>query len=113
MKKNRKKQNVQWVLALLIGFAIVNALCFCYACQAGWLDTPNGAAPSAWQPGALLVHGTEGYGIARVDGKRPPQPGGNSGYALLMGSSHTQGKKVRPYSNRMIPSKRCACGHLQ
>ena len=67
MGKNSRKQLLQWIFALVLGFAIVNALCFFYERPAGWLDTPAGAAPAAWQPGALIVHGTEGYGVSRVD----------------------------------------------
>lgn len=98
MKKNRKKQIFQWALALLAGFAVVNALCFFYERQPGWLDTPNGAAPSVWRPEALILHGTEGYGVARVDRNGFLNPEGTLAdrYVLMMGSSHTQGKEVRP-----------------
>lgn len=98
MKKNSRKQQFQWVLALTMGFAIANALCFFYERPAGWMDTPTGAAPAAWQPGALIVHGTEGYGVSKVDENGFLNPEGPLAdrYVLMMGSSHTQGKEVRP-----------------
>ena len=98
MKKNRRKQGFQWGLALVMGFAIVNALCFFYERPAGWVDTPAGAAPAAWQPGALIVHGTEGYGVSKVDENGFLNPEGPLAdrYVLMMGSSHTQGKEVYP-----------------
>ena len=67
VKKNGRKQVFQWALALTLGFLIANALCFFYKRPVGWLDTPNGAATSVWRPGTTLVHGTEGYGYARID----------------------------------------------
>ena len=98
MGKNSRKQLLQWIFALVLGFAIVNALCFFYERPAGWLDTPAGAAPAAWQPGALIVHGTEGYGVSRVDENGFLNPEGPLAdrYVLMMGSSHTQGKEVYP-----------------
>ena len=98
MGKNSRKQLLQWIFALALGFAIVNALCFFYERQAGWLDTPAGAAPSAWRPGALIVHGTEGYGVSIVDENGFLNPEGTLAdrYVLMMGSSHTQGKEVCP-----------------
>lgn len=98
MKKNSGKQMVQWMLALVSGFLIANALCFFYERPVGWLDTPKGAAPSVWRPGALIVHGTEGYGVSRVDGNGFLNPEGtlSDRYVLMMGASHTQGKEVRP-----------------
>ena len=98
MKKNGRKQTRQWILALLAGFCLVNALCFGYERQPGWLDTPNGAATSVWRPGAVIVHGTEGYGISKVDENGFLNPDGTLAerYVLMMGASHTQGKEVSP-----------------
>lgn len=98
MKKNGRKQVFQWALALALGFLIANALCFFYERPVGWLDTPNGAATSVWRPGALIVHGTEGYGVSIVDENGFLNPEGTLAdrYVLMMGSSHTQGKEVCP-----------------
>ena len=98
MGKNSRKQLLQWIFALVLGFLIANALCFFYERPVGWLDTPNGAATSVWRPGAVMVHGTEGYGIARVDRNGFLNPEGilADRYVLMMGSSHTQGKEVCP-----------------
>ncbi|MDO5546171.1 MAG: hypothetical protein Q4F81_10200 [Eubacteriales bacterium] len=98
MKKNGRKQALQWVLALLAGSFLVNALCFFYERQPGWLDTPRGASASVWRPGAVIVHGTEGFGISKVDDNGYLNPAGALAdrYVLMMGASHTQGKEVSP-----------------
>lgn len=91
-----KRQILQWALALMAGFLAANALCFLYERPAGWLDTPNGPAPSLWRPGAVMVHGTEGYSVSRVDERGFLNPAGvlADRYVLIMGASHTQGKEV-------------------
>ena len=98
MKRNGRKQVCQWALALLAGFFVVNALCFGYERQPGWLDTPEGPAASVWRPGAVIVHGTEGYGISKVDENGFLNSDGTLAerYVLMMGASHTQGKEVSP-----------------
>lgn len=94
MKKT--KGLCQWLFSFAIAFCLVNALCFLYDRPTGWFDTPNGPSPAGWQPGSILVHGTEGYGITRVDENGYLNPPGKleSNYILMMGSSHTQGKEV-------------------
>ena len=96
MRKNGRKQVFQWTSALLAGFFVVNALCFGYERQPGWLDTPEGPAASVWRPGAVIVHGTEGYGISKVDENGFLNSDGTLAerYVLMMGASHTQGKEV-------------------
>lgn len=86
----------QWFLSIAIAFCLVNALCFLYERPTGWFDTPNGPSLAGWRPGSVLVHGTEGYGITRVDenGYLNPQGKLEGNYILMMGSSHTQGKEV-------------------
>ena len=81
-----------------MGFCFVNLLCFGYERPVGWFDTPNGPSPSGWNPGAVLIRGTEGYGIAKVDENGYFNPAGvlQENYILCMGSSHTQGKEVPP-----------------
>ena len=98
MKRNGRKQVCQWALALLAGFFIVNALCFAYERQPGWLYTPDGPSASVWRPGAVIVHGTEGYGISKVDENGFLNSDGTLAerYVLMMGASHTQGKEVSP-----------------
>ena len=98
MKRNGRKQVCQWALALLAGFFIVNALCFAYERQPGWLYTPDGPSASVWRPGAVIVHGTEGYGISIVDENGFLNSDGTLAerYVLMMGASHTQGKEVSP-----------------
>ena len=98
MKRNGRKQVCQWALALLAGFFVVNALCFAYERQPGWLYTPDGPSASVWRPGAVIVHGTEGYGISKVDENGFLNADGTLAerYVLMMGASHTQGKEVSP-----------------
>lgn len=91
-----KKSFLQWTAAIVVGFCIVNLLCFVYERPTGWIETPNGPSPAGWNPGTVLVHGTEGYGIIKTDGNGYlNQPGTlQENYVLCMGSSHTQGKEV-------------------
>ena len=92
------KKIFQWLVSIGIGFFIVNMLCFCYERPTGWIDTPNGPSPAGWNPGTVLVHGTEGYGITKVDKNGYLNPDGvlQKEHILCMGSSHTQGKEVAP-----------------
>lgn len=92
------KAMLQWGVAVALAFIIVNFLCFFYERPPGWIDTPNGPSPSGWDPDSILVHGTEGYSVSRVDQNgylNAPGVLGNS-YILCMGSSHTQGKEISP-----------------
>lgn len=92
------KNIFQWLVSIGIGFFIVNTLCFCYERPTGWIDTPNGPSPAGWNPGTVLVHGTEGYGITKIDKNGYLNPDGvlQKDHILCMGSSHTQGKEVAP-----------------
>lgn len=92
------KKIFQWLVSIGIGFFIVNTLCFCYERPTGWIDTPNGPSPAGWNPGTVLVHGTEGYGITKIDKNGYMNPDGvlQKNHILCMGSSHTQGKEVAP-----------------
>ena len=94
MEKN--KPLFQWIAAILIAFMLANLLCLIYERPTGWFDTPNGPSPAGWRPGSIIVHGTEGYGITKVDenGYLNPNSKLNESYILMMGSSHTQGKEI-------------------
>ena len=85
----------QWFIAITLGFCIVNLLCFVYERPVGWIETPNGPSPAGWNPQAILVHGTEGYGINKVDENGYINSEGTlqESHVLCMGSSHTQGKE--------------------
>lgn len=93
---NIKKITIQWTAAIVVGFFIVNLLCFVYERPTGWIETPNGPSPAGWNPNSILVHGTEGFGIVKVDEKGYLNPEGElqEKYVLCMGSSHTQGKEI-------------------
>ena len=90
------KQIVQWSLAIIFSFLIVNLLCFIYERPVGWIDTEHGASCGIRNPGTVMLHGTEGYAVSIIDSygytneNKPLQ----DSYILVMGSSHTQGKEV-------------------
>ncbi len=88
----------KWLLAIAISFVLINVVCFFYERQAGWKDTPNGASDSIREPYSFIVHGTEGYSVARVDknGYFNPNKELADEYLLIMGASHTQGKEISP-----------------
>ncbi len=87
---------LQWTAAIVVGFFVVNLLCFFYERPTGWIETPNGPGPAGWNPQTVLVHGTEGFGIIKTDENGYiNQPGAlQKSYVLCMGSSHTQGKEL-------------------
>ncbi len=89
---------IQWTAAIVVGFFIVNLLCFVYERPTGWIETPNGPGPAGWNPNSILVHGTEGFGIVKVDENGYLNPEGTlqENFILCMGSSHTQGKEISP-----------------
>lgn len=93
---NIKKIVFQWSAAIVVGFCIVNLLCFGYERPTGWLETPNGHSPAGWNPNTVLVHGTEGFGIIKTDENGYINKPGSlqEKYVLSMGSSHTQGKEM-------------------
>lgn len=90
------KPFLQWTAAVVVGFIVVNFLCFFYERPTGWIETPEGPGPAGWNPNTILVHGTEGYGIIKIDENGYINPPGTlqESYVLCMGSSHTQGKEV-------------------
>lgn len=108
------KEIVKWIVALGMGFLIVNSLCFGYERPVAWIDRNTGVTSGVRNPESILIHGTEGYGITLLDkngytNERKPLIEDN--YILVMGSSHTQGKEVaddEKYTyilNKMIAGK--------
>lgn len=91
-----KKSIFQWTAAIVIGFFIVNLLCFGYERPTGWIETPNGPSPAGWNPNTILVHGTEGFGVIKTDENGYINIPGSlqEKYVLCMGSSHTQAKEM-------------------
>lgn len=96
-----KKLFLQWTAAIVIGFCIVNLLCFCYERPVGWIETPNGPSPAGWNPDKVMLHGTEGFGIIKSDENGYINIPGSlqENYILCMGSSHTQGKELSTDEN--------------
>ena len=95
---NKIKTLFLWFTAIVLGFFVCNIICFGYERPTGWRDTPSGAANAVREPYSLLVHGTEGYSMTRVDrnGYLNPDKDLAEEYIIMMGSSHTQGKEISP-----------------
>ncbi|WP_028241923.1 hypothetical protein [Pseudobutyrivibrio ruminis] len=95
-KKYLLKQVMQWLVCIIAGFFIANIVCFVYERPVGWHDTPCGATGAVREPGAILIHGTEGYSVTKIDrnGYTNPDKELADNYVLMMGASHTQGKEI-------------------
>lgn len=90
------KRILSFCVAAVLSFFLVNGIVFLYERPVAWIDTPNGASLAIRKPNALLVHGTEGYSVSRVDenGFTNPNYTLSDQYILLMGASHSQGKEL-------------------
>lgn len=83
--------------AVILSAILVNGVMFFYGRPVAWIDTPNGASGAIRRPGALLVHGTEGYGVNTIDALgylNYDYPLAND-YVLMMGASHSLGKEMK------------------
>ena len=92
-----KTQILQWIVAVIIAILIVNLFCFVYNRNLAWIDRDKAATIGIWYPNKILVKGTEGYGIYKVDKNgylNDDLPLVNN-YILVVGSSFTQGKEVQ------------------
>lgn len=89
---------VEWGIAIVITFLIINIICFGYERQPGWHDTPNGASLAVREPYSWMVHGTEGFSISKLDGNGYSNPILQlaDDYVLMMGASNTQAKEISP-----------------
>lgn len=88
-------KSLSWLTAIACAAILVNMICFFYERPLGGADTPNGAGSYIRTPHALLIHGTEGYSIEKVDRNgylNQDKPLADE-YILMFGSSHTQGKE--------------------
>lgn len=85
-----------WCFCFCVAFIIVNALCFFYERPVGWYDTLQGPTIGVRMPNSILLHGTEGYAITRIDknGYTNPKLELSNEYVLMLGASHTQGKEI-------------------
>ena len=92
------KKYIVSAIALLISFLFVNGVLFLYERPVAWIDTPNGASRAVRKPYSVLVHGTEGYSISRIDsnGYTNSDYPLREQYVLMMGASHSQGKEMSP-----------------
>lgn len=98
IKTKYLKNLIGLVIAFLLSFFLVNGIIFFYDRPVAWISTPNGASGAVRRPNALLVHGTEGYSISRLDSNGYSNPDYKllDNYVLMMGASHTQGLEVAP-----------------
>lgn len=97
--KNVKKRIMQvfsWILAIAIGFAIVNSIVFFYYNRPAWLMREEGATSGIYHPNQTIYYAYEGFGINTTDknGYVNPQKPLAEQYILTLGASHTQGKEV-------------------
>lgn len=85
-----------WGLSIILGFLIVNMVCFAYERQPGWVNTPKGASRAVREPYIWAVHSSEGYSVSRPDknGYANPDKELADHYILIMGASHTQAKQI-------------------
>lgn len=84
------------LFALLLSLVIINIFVCFYDRYPGWIDRSNSSTDAIWYPNSIVIHGTEGYGIHHVDQNGYLNEGKliQSGYTLVVGSSHTQGKEI-------------------
>lgn len=92
------KKILTFLVALILSFLIVNGALFLYEKPVAWIDTPNGASRAVRKPNSILVHGTEGYSISKIDsnGYTNSDFPLKDQYVLMMGASHSQGKEIAP-----------------
>lgn len=92
------KKIISVAAALLLSFLSVNGVLFLYERPVAWIYTPNGASRAVRKPYSILVHGTEGYSISRIDsnGYTNSDYPLREQYVLMMGASHSQGKEIAP-----------------
>ena len=108
MAVNKNQRKGKWMkkiisacVAFILAFFVVNGIMFAYERPVAWIDTPNGASRAVRNPNAMLIHGTEGYSISKIDsyGFTNQNYALADEYILMMGASHSQGKEIT-ISNR-------------
>lgn len=95
------KQIAEWIVSFIIAFFFVNLFCFAYERPVAWIDRTSGVTSGVRRPNAVLIHGTEGYGMTKLDANGFANVNKllQEEYVLVMGSSHTQGKEVGTNKN--------------
>lgn len=61
------KKIISACVAFILSFFVVNGIMFADERPVAWIDTPNGASRAVRNPNAMLIHGTEGYSISKID----------------------------------------------
>ena len=69
MNKKTLIQCVQWIAAFVIAFFCCNFFAFFYETSPGWIERKNSATFGIWNPRSTIIHGSEGYGIYKVDSR--------------------------------------------
>lgn len=91
------KAFTQWGFALVFAFLIMNLIVACYHSQGGWINRDSASTLGIRIPGSLVIMGTEGRGIYRVDARgyiNDDLPL-DEDYTIVVGASYTQGFEVK------------------
>lgn len=90
------KKIISTGIAFTLALLLVNGVMFIYERPVAWIDTPNGPSRASRNPQSILIHGTEGYSISKIDsyGFTNQDYALNDEYVLMMGASHSQGKEM-------------------
>lgn len=97
MVASRREKIIKAILGFVVSFILINICCFAYSHTPYWYDRTNSATMAIWRPNSVIIQSKEGFGISHVDSNgyiNPDEALSGSGYVLVMGSSHTQGKEV-------------------
>lgn len=95
----RIKTGIQWSLAFILSFLIMNGIMFVYSYDPGWVKRSGNATPGFYEPGKKIVNFVEGFGISRVDDNgyiNQTADLDESGYILVLGNSQANGNNVMP-----------------
>ena len=97
--KKKWKRAAAAVAGLLAALVVLDAFCYWYYNPAGYVWDEFRATDTIREPGAFTSRAQEGFAWATIDenGYNNAQvPGEDGVYALMMGSSHTEGLNVMP-----------------
>lgn len=96
IKSSNIKNFIQWLLAIVVAFALANILILPYWYTPGWVSRDQGATPAIYHANQMVINGYEGYGYANVDQRgylNEDKPLADE-VVLVLGCSHTKGIEV-------------------
>lgn len=96
-QKNFMKESVHWLGAIGVAVVIMNLVVGFYHSQGGWIDRDSASTLGIRIPGSLIIMGTEGRGVYRVDDRGYINDNLmlEEDYIIVVGASYTQGFEVR------------------